>query len=405
MASNRLDIEYQLSVIAQEREGQSWAGRPTELTISEPIRTSQEDIEIPRSTLASLIVPPSPSTISQQPSILPKQGEEVLPLSGPIHPVVQQLLMKMPPPPPSTTGIPIVEVPSRTEKAEFGVYVAGQTFPLHPEVVSPQQIPIIQEKPRGEGFPQYQQPIEPGVASTFPSPIQHRAEAMTGESFPSEAKEKVLLLAPPSERLSIPQVVGQTHIPSKATSRNVLFIYPTGMDFETVIKCYNYASKTVLHPQDSITIIWAAGEQDRPTPSAPVPAPTTATGTTLYELGEGADQVPQIFSVSSESFDEVIDIPPPLTLKATQVIRERSPFIHSLISETDIKEKPFKVKLQPHANLHWTLQQELASRQEANSLYDLVVLPCFRPEAGSNPELEKFLVERSPCPVVLVRSP
>lgn len=64
-----------------------------------------------------------------------------------------------------------------------------------------------------------------------------------------------------------------------------------------------------------------------------------------------------------------------------------------------------KAKLEPHAGLRWMLQQELNPPAGKVPLYDLVILPCLKPEMGADASFEEFLLMTSPSPVILLRSP
>jgi hypothetical protein len=328
---SREEIETGLQKLSQQ-EAQFRGETTYQPTVS---KAQLVDIDIPRS---------EPRTFEV--SVLPKSGEEVLPSQGTPHPIVELLRKKQT----MTPSLPIVERPIPPESIK--------TEPLSvPEKI--QETSILS-----------------GISAPAPSPT---------------IAPPIQLLEQPNEHVT-PQVF-ESHIRSHIQQRNVLFLYPPAIDINTIIECYKYAAKTVLHPEDKLTILWASD------------AGSGQTQGRTFVTGESISSDTREFQVTAENFEEVYKIPPPLTLQATATIRTKSPCIHRLITETDISGKSFQVKLQPHANLHWTVQQELQKTPEGKLLYDMVVMPCLRPEQGSDAELEKFLLENSSVPVVLLRSP
>ncbi|PJF17690.1 hypothetical protein PSACC_02490 [Paramicrosporidium saccamoebae] len=306
--------------------------------------------DLPRSEAPAEHAEPQSSAITNEASILPRSGEEVLPFRGPIHPLVEALLARprILPPYVQQSSLPIVKAPPHEQRA-----------PKWIEAAEPTEVPTT---------------VPRGVTATTPSPV-------------AASEGQQVLETPPAQFLETPKIhePPQTHVRPPTLFRSVLFVYPPTIDTDTVIKCYRRAAQTVLHPQDKLTILWAAGE-----------------ATTSYSP-EGI--VPQTLEAASKNHHETSRAPAPLILQATETVRQQSPFIHKLITETDISKKEFRVMLQPHAGLCWTLQQELQHYADQPAPYDLVIMPCLQPDKGSDPDLEKFLLEHSPVPVALVRFP
>ena len=156
--------------------------------VSESLRPSLTTFgEVPRSELS----PPIQSTSG---SFLPKTGEEIISLTGHLHPLIRPLFSKMPP---SESGLPIVEEPSMARITDSA-----------PEAFS----------------------VEAGVKAPLPSPIETRAVVQVKDEQ---------LLSPDDEK-------------------RILFIHPPNIHNEAVIACYRYAVDSgIIRPKNPVTIIWS----------------------------------------------------------------------------------------------------------------------------------------------------
>lgn len=359
---SRQDLEIGLRKLGEEEI--FW--RPSDVSPAQ----SATEADVPRSVAVGIQEMPS---VGEYPSVLPKPGSEVLPSSGRIHPILIPLLERTP----SSSGLPIVEPPPEATPSARKMAQGPTTLPPS----TPEMRSIAEESP-------VITPHEPGVKSPFPSPLQMPTMAPGPE---------VPLLPKPSA--PVISEVHESHIRPATLGRSVLFIYPPLIDEESVIACYRHAAKTIIRATDHITVLWAtATEAELQSAGKPVVKKEELDS---YTPGEG---IFKVMKVSAENFSEVRDIPLPLIFQAIDEVRERSPFIHRLIESTDLKTRRFLIKLQPHAGIHWTLQQELQS-PSGKPTYELIVMPCLPPGMGDDPELEKFLLEHATVPVALVRNP
>ena len=341
---SRQDLEIELRKLAEEES--AWRSSATQVKVT-------IEADVPRSMAFGRQESMREGEAS---SVLPKSGSEVLPSSGRIHPILLPLLERTP----SSSGIPIVESPP--------------DHPLAKKIC--QETREIAE-------------IESGVTSPLPSPLQ--------SPFSAPAVPLPLLVEPKAP--VVPEAYA-SHIRPSTIVRSVLFVYPPLIDEESVITCYRHAAKTVIHETDHITILWATGlEQQHGEAREDFTAKEHLDN---YTPGEG--KYYKEVKVTADNFNEVRDTAPPLMLQALEDIRERSPFIHRLIEATDLRTRQVLIKLQPHADIRWTLQKELQDFHGKHS-HDLIVMPCLPPGMGDDPELEQFLLEHAAVPVALVRSP
>lgn len=278
-------------------------------------------------------------------SALPRSGEEILPVFGKPHAIVELL----------------------TEH---------------------EQIPQS-EFSRGE-------PFKPGESTVSPPISTH---ALLLESF--EERGRTGLEAPMPSPVSTSPVRAAAPIPITAinvpASRNILFIYPPRMTVDKVSLSLEEAVNTVIRPLDRIVFAWTPSQKSL-TSSGPLEE-SEPIEPEVFTVGESASPNEQDIRVWANQFQEVTKVlrentPVLHQLVENPLLKHRSFEIrihsHASIWNTIKAEVDTKTSVR-----RWP------SEKQRN--YDFVVLPCLKPEVDSDTELEEFLITESRFPVVLMR--